>query len=152
MVVEGSRPIDWLILVVDLCVLLAVLWLEVPEWRHKRRCKRIARQLQPLSDKGIQLQTGTPNPRTSQGMQAFRRWESEVNAWSDETHDFLAQNSSTAASAFLLIVNAQVADRIVRSPDGNMFSLSGGWADTYQIFQLKLSNLQMIVQNPEAYF
>ncbi len=148
----SPQPIEWWLLGADLAIVGLIIWLDVPEYLHKKKCGQIVGQLKPLSVKGTQLQMDTPNPRTPQGAKAFQRWQSEVNAWSDQTHDILARNSSKAASAFMLVVNAQVADRMVRSPDGNIFSLGGGWGDTYQLFQLKLSNLQTIMQNPEAYF
>jgi len=148
----SPQPIEWWLLGADLAIVGLIIWLDVPKYLHKKKCGKIVGQLQPLSVKGIQLQMSTPNPRTAQGAKAFQRWQSEVNAWSDQTQELLTRNSPKAASAFMLVINAQVADQTVRSTDGNVFSLRGGSGDTYQIFQLKLSNLQTIMQNPEAYF
>ena len=57
---EGTRAIDWLLLIVDFLVLLAILWFELPEWLHKRKAAKMARKLIPFLEKGEELRSSAP--------------------------------------------------------------------------------------------
>jgi hypothetical protein len=55
-----ARPIDVLILIVDFLVLLAILWLEGPEWWHKRVVRRRKAKVFEFWSRGQKLQTSAP--------------------------------------------------------------------------------------------
>lgn len=148
---SDARPIDWLLLIVDFLVLVAILVLELPDWLHKRRAETNARALAPFLDRGRVLQSSVPFQTHSPGAE-MQQWAEKVELWSSETQGFLAGLSPRASTTFTHIVNAGEADRDVRRPDGSMFHVSGHYGDVYQVLQVKLSNLQRILENPTAYF
>jgi hypothetical protein len=78
------------------------------------------------------------------------QWGKDVEAWDAETEVLLASHSRKASTAFTHVINAQVADRTVRRGNST-FQVVGQFGDVYQILQVKLDNLQKIMENPEAY-
>jgi hypothetical protein len=153
MITEGSRPIDWISLAVEILVLGAILWFELPEWRHKGRVRTIVSSLESFLHKGEELQMTVPDPNTSQGAEQWMiHWIKGVNAWSSETHEFLLKHSARAAWNFMFIVNIGVADREVKRANGVTFHVFGRFGDDYQQFQLKLDNLRRLMEKPESYF
>lgn len=146
-----TRGIDWLILIVDFFILVAILGLELPEWLHKRRAIRNAETLAPFMDRGRQLQASVPNQLPNPGPELLK-WMEDVKRWSVETEAFLAPRSGRAVVAFTHVISASSADRKVHKPDGSSFRLTGRYGDQYQVLQVKLDNLQKIMENPESYF
>lgn len=146
-----TRGIDWLILIVDFFILVAIVWLELPDWLHKRRAERSAGTLAPFMDRGRQLQTTVPNQLPNPGPELLK-WVEDVKQWSAETEAFLAPRSTRAANAFTHVISASSADRKVHRPDGASFRLTGRFGDLYQVLQIKLDNLQKIMESPESYF
>jgi hypothetical protein len=80
----------------------------------------------------------------------LQKWGKDVEVWGAETEVLLASHSRKASTAFTHVINAQVADRIVRRGNSS-FHATGSYGDMYQILQVKLDNLQKIMENPEAY-
>jgi hypothetical protein len=147
---KDARPIDDLILAVDFLVLAVIVWVEVGEKWHKRTLRCRVSELVHLLEKGQKLQSSTPSRLASSD--GAPSWIEEVGRWSAETQDFLASRSSRASFAFMHVVNAAMADREVHRSDGTAFYLGGAVADIYQVLQVKLDNLQRIMEKPEAYF
>ncbi len=148
---EGTRAIDWLILIVDFLILVSIVWLELPDWLHHRRAVAMSRALTPFMDRGRQLQVSVPS-QNSHPSPELLKWAEEVKTWTEETEIFLARSSRKAAIAFTHVINAYNADRTVRRPDGTRFRLAGHYGDIYQVLQVKLDNLEKIIEKPEAYF
>lgn len=146
-----TRGIDWLILIVDFFILVAILWLELPDWLHKRRAERKAKALAPFMERGRQLQSSVPNQLPNPGPELLK-WVEDVKQWSSETEAFLAPRSTKAATAFTHVISASSADRKVRKPDGSSFRITGRFGDLFQVLQVQLDNLQKIMENPELYF
>ncbi len=146
-----TRGIDWLILIVDFLILVAIVWLELPDWLHKRRAERRAKTLTPLMDRGRHLQASVPNQLPNPGPELLK-WVEDVKQWSADTEAFLVPLSAKAAIAFTHVMSASSADRKVHKPDGTSFRLTGRFGDLYQVLQVKLDNLQKILESPELYF
>ena len=146
-----TRGIDWLILIVDFFILVAILWLELPDWLHKRRAERTARALAPLMASGRQLQSSVPNQMSNPGPELMK-WVEDVKQWSAQTEAFLAPRSARAAVAFTHVISDSSADRKVHKSDGSSFRLTGRFGDLFQVLQVQLDNLQKIMENPEGYF
>ena len=146
-----TRGIDWLILIVDFFILVAILWLELPDWLHKRRAERNAQELAPFMDQGRHLRSSVPNQMPNPGPELMK-WVEDVKQWSSETETFLAPRSTKAAIAFTHVISASSADRKVHKPDGSSFRITGRFGDLFQILQVQLDNLQKIMENPELYF
>lgn len=146
-----TRGIDWLILIVDFFILVAILWLELPDWLHKRRAEHSAEELAPFMERGRRLQSSVPNPPPNPSPELLQ-WVEEVKRWNADTEAFLVPRSAKAVIAFTHVISASSADRKVHRPDGTSFRLTGRFGDLYQVLQVKLDNLQKITENPESYF
>ena len=145
---EGTRAIDWLLLIVDFLVLLAILWFELPEWLHKRRAGKKARLLAPFLERGEELRSSAHERSTHD----FMKWMDNARDWGIETQVFLEKESPRAASAFKHIVHLRETDRAVVTDFGQLVPLTGLHGDAYQLLQARLDNLQKIIDSPEVYF
>ena len=148
MVVDGARPVDWISLTVEILVLAAILWFELPEWRHKRRAAKQAKLVAPFVARGEALRSTAHHSSTHDSM----KWMGDARKWGVETQDFLAKQSPRAASAFRHTAHLRETDRAVITEFGDMQPVSGLFGDAYQLLQARLDNLQKITENPEAYF
>jgi len=146
-----ARPIDWLLLIVDFLVLVAILWFELPEWWHKHKGKKMVSELAPLLEKGKELKTSVPylpNPQ----WEVTSKWFEDVRAWDSDTQSLLAKHSSQALSAFTHIAHVRETDRAIVTPHGDMYPVVGHCGDVFQVLQAKLDNLQRIVEKADIYF
>ena len=154
---EGTRAIDWLMLVIEALVLILISWEGiVSEKRHRKEQRRQTTvrervlELSRLMDKGQRIKSGVPDPAIT-NPQLVTPWKDSVEAWSEETNTFLAGHSSRASSSFMLVTDAVNMDSVVYS-SGRQFALTGDFREFYQQFVVRLANLRRIVEQADAYF
>jgi len=167
MISDGAKPIDWLILIVDVLVLMAILGFEgVGEFRYRKERKRrsnverIVGSLCGFMDKGQKIQREVPKPKPSFDptydaiTRKIEEWENTVSIWSGEVHGFLQECSAREATSFILIAgtNQPANPQIVCMESGRSFPIEGSQRESYQKLAAQLSNLRSIIEKPEAYF
>lgn len=145
----GTKPLDWIGLSVEVLVLAAILYFEIPDVLERRRHARIRRALYSLLERGLAVQAATPDTSVKVEDSVWE-WTHQVEAWTQETRRTIETFSSRAAAAFMLITNLAVADRVVRRPDGSVFHISGHFGNIYQQLQVRIMNLRAIIENPAA--
>jgi hypothetical protein len=135
----GSRPIDIVMLVVELLV-LAIIAIEYGGhvW-EKRRIKVRLAAIRSSYSQGQRLQLNAP--RGLGVSQASQEWTASVRQWIDDTRSLLQLYSDQAAASFVHdpIDSPQVHHTI---PD----------PVTYALLATRLSNLRGIMEKPEVYF
>lgn len=149
------QPIDWWLLAADVAIVALIIWLDVPERIHKRRCAKIVPFLFEFMDKGQKMQNDVPEPSPgspNQDWPRFQAWVTSVNNWSSETNGFLASKSARASASFLLVVDSSSRDNLIYRPDGRSFYVSGGVRLCYQRLVSQLDNLREIMEKPDVYF
>lgn len=93
-----ARPVDWLIIVIDLCVLLWIATADIvklPRW-WKRRCT--VKGIAAFLVQGEALQRDRPIERSS-GEEA-NAWVEAVKSWVVAVHSFLAKDAVRALAVF----------------------------------------------------
>ena len=97
---DGTRPIDWVMLVVELLVLLLIAY-EVGSsiWFKWKTQGRLAATFEWMS-KGQMLQQNAP-PAGSSDEADSTAWVAAVQQWMEQTHHFLAKYSPQAAASFI---------------------------------------------------
>lgn len=148
---EGTRAIDWIVLGVDVLVLFVIVLFEGPEWWHKLRAAKKVKILIPLLERGRQIKSSIPYQLQENSPQ-LSEWAETAKSWWMSTEAVLAELSPRAATAFTHLLNFDSADRVAMDRSGRPYHLSGYAGDMYQSLQLKLGNLQRIIENPETYF
>jgi len=148
---EGTRPIDWLILGTDGLVLSVIILFEGPEWWHKRRATKKAKLLLPLIESGRRVQSSVPYQDRESTDELFE-WAESAKSWWANAEITIAALSPQAATAFTYLRNVESADRFAIDKSGRPYRLSGYAGDIYQSLQLRLGNLQRIIEDPETYF
>lgn len=149
----GTRPFDWLMFGIDCSVLVVstlVLIFSCPTWRRQYKAKKMVLAVGANLERGRKLQSSMPYWDSHQVGKDLLQWEKDVEVWGTETEVLLASHSRKASIAFTHVINAQVADRTVRG-GSSTFQARGRFGDLYQILQVKLDNLQRLMENPEAY-
>ena len=149
---EGTRAIDYVILGVDVLVLIAIVLFEGPKWWHERKANKAARKLAPFMERGCQLQATLTSSMVDQPSEETMQWVRNIEQWSTETEQFLANLSFKASTAFTLVTHVSETDRMARDRYGMPFRAHGPFGDTYQVLLAKPDNLQKILENPEAFF
>jgi len=150
-IVDGSKPVDWLLFLVDMLVLAAILWLELPDQLHKRRVAKKVKILIPLLESGRHIQSSVPY-QDMENSPELSEWAETAQSWWTSTEVAVAGLSPQAATVFKHFVNFDSADRVALDGSGRPYHLHGYAGDMYQALQLKLGNLQRIIENPEVYF
>jgi hypothetical protein len=149
------QPIEWWLLAADVAIVALIVWLDVPEKLHKRRCAKIVKVLSDFMFVGHTLAGSVPNPQLQQvgSAEQIEMWRQSVEAWRTETAQYLSAHSSKAASAFLLITLSETnVTNIVHPLEGWSFHLSGYERETYQALLGYMDNLRGIIEKPEVYF
>lgn len=154
---EGTRPIDVWMFIIELLVLGLIGYEVVVGWlRHRegerRRIFLGARvsDLSKLMDKGQRIQSSVLDPSLS-NMQILQPWIDSAEAWNTETNDYLGHYSPRASSAFMLVADAGNMDNVVFG-SGRYFSLHGTIREVYQRLAVRLSNLRRIIEQADIYF
>jgi hypothetical protein len=152
-----TKPIDWVMLIVEVAVLLLILYeVVMGELRnrneHKRRSRliQIVTELSNLLDKGLRMQGCVPDPQIM-NQQTCEPWLVSVREWTEQTNKALAKHSPRAAAAFMLVTDAEAMDSSVHA-GGRIFFVTGHVREVYQRFVVQMANLRRIVEQPEAYF
>ena len=157
---EGVRPFDWLMLVIEILVLLAILYFEgVGEWRYRKMRKRVA-ALVPFMDRGQELQHSVPepshptHPSYSAAAKQIEEWMNSIDVWGKETRQFLEQYSPRAARVFENIAETGILanPQTVHTESGRSFPIEGPQRESYLRLVAQLNNLRSIMEKPEAYF
>jgi hypothetical protein len=153
-----TRPIDWVMLVVEFLVLSLIAYEVVTNIVRDRRISRrqsaVNERLLALTEfmkKGQELQGSIPMPQKGD-LTAILAWTISVQKWSEEVQTYLTQYSARAAAAFALIVSSHEVDSIVRDSKGFTFPIGGGIREAYQRLVSQLNNLRGIMEKPEVYF
>ena len=117
---EGTRPIDVWMLIIELLVLGLIAYEVVSGWlRHRegerRRIFLGARvsDLSRLMDKGQRIQSSVLDPSIT-NFQILQPWLDSAEAWTTETNDYLGLYSPRGSAAFILHEQAV--------PDGQLLS------------------------------
>lgn len=155
MFVDGARPIDWLILGTDFLVLIAILYLELPERLHRKKCSKTVIRLSELLNEGRGLINEVPSRGShNEHMLQMQGWRKRADSWAVSTKTFLEGRSKRAADAFVLIVSvAEVGSQtMVHKSGGETVVLTGNHSHLYQAHLERLRNLQGIIEKSEAYF
>lgn len=149
----NPQPIEIWLLLADVAIVGLIVWLDIPEWSHKRRVAKVARVLSDFMFKGQSLAQGVPNPRELTDFAAFAGWLSSVESWRTDVAQFLSEKSSRSASAFLLITVSEAnVSNVVHPLEGWSFRLTGDHREAYQALLAYLTNLRSIIEKPEVYF
>jgi hypothetical protein len=141
MVTDGARPIDWIIVAVDFLVLVAILWLEFPEWLHKRKVQRRKRKLFECWATGQTLQTSVP---VRYGPENMASWLLSFRNWNNETHILLRNYSPEAAIAFF---HETTRD----APPDSYHDVADQARESYRRLLIRLNNLKTIMENADGY-
>ena len=140
MMTDGARPIDWIVLLVDVCVLVAILWFEFPEWWHKRAIARHKAKVLEFWTNGQKLQASAP---THQHPDNQPSWLGAVKSWNSETREFLQSCSPWAEASFLHETSTQL-------PPG-AHAVTNQSREAYRVLLIRLDNLKTIMENPHEY-
>jgi hypothetical protein len=140
---EGSRPIDRVMLVIELLVLVLIAWevgvgiLERCEAKKRRKIVEQRRnEMRDAMVEGQRLLQTVPKL-----MEPIAKWASDVDAWERETQELLRSYSAQAETAFL-IDTSFVPSTIGAIPDPRR----------YGKLMMRLQNLRAIIEKPEVYF
>jgi len=147
----GSRPIDVVMLVVELLVLLLIAYEVGSGVWHKLKMRHRRSALLPYLEKGQKLLLGIPD-QALEPHETVERWMQEVESWTSETRNFLDEHSPNASFAFMSTVRSGTVERAARRSDGTTFRVTGSLGDAYQHLQTKLDNLRRIIEEPDVYF
>jgi hypothetical protein len=137
---EGSRAIDWWMLVIELLVLIVIAGealLALRNWCNKKN--KVAKIFE-LMAKGQQLQASAP---TQQEAQLVGEWVGLVGTWQTKTNDFLRTCSPQASAAFF--ANFDV-------PTVHFAHIATGAHDYYITILVRLKNLRNVMEKPDTYY
>jgi hypothetical protein len=154
---EGTRPVDVWMLIIELLVLGLIAYEVVSGWlRHRegerRRIFLGARvsDLSRLMDKGQRVWSSVLDPNIT-NFQVLQPWLDSAEAWNTETNDYLARYSPRASSAFMVVADAGTMDNVVFG-SGRYFNLHGPVREVYQRLTVRLSNPRRIIEQADIYF
>jgi hypothetical protein len=134
-----ARPIDWLIVVIDLLVLL---WIaaDIVKIPHRWKRRSAIGHIAALLADGESLLTDRPTPQASNDQATA--WVESVKSWIVDVHSLLAKDAMRALAVF---GHWPVGPR----SETAVHSLAESW-----FFELdaRLSALRSIMEKPEVYF
>ena|SRR5208283_2726634 len=143
MLTDGSRPIDWAILIVDFLVLAVILWLDAPERFHKKKVRKRLVLVQRIMLDGHALRNSVSTASASN--QTASQWIQSVQAWIDTSHQSLADVSMQAALAFM---HRNVVPDVSWGGVTNRQDVSR----QFQELLVRLDNLRNIMEKADVYF
>ena len=156
--IEQTRLIDWIMLVIEAAVLLLIAY-EVGvnycryrvETKQKERRNKILAVLSDFMFRGQTIQHNVPTPNDMGTV--ITDWIALVAEWRIEVSQYLAETSSRAESAFSLISDShQSGDHVFHHTADASFYVTGLVAQSYRPLIAYLSNLRSIMEKPEIYF
>ncbi len=146
------RPFDWLMLVIEVLVLLAILWFEGRELWHRRKLRKRVASIVPFMEKGKQIQENVPESQSELDGKPAVAWMQSVTSWVAETDEFLLSHSRRASFAFMLIGDTNSFGGLVYLPNGYSFPVCGDVRLHYERLYYQLNNLRSIMEKPDVYF
>jgi len=137
---EGTRPIDLWMLVIELLVLLLIAGEGITGIIHWRRKNSATKHLLKMLCDGQQLHDSAPHRTASQD--AVEAWNEEVDKWFVLVQDYLVKKSEAAVVVFCRCALSQ------------RYSLRISERSTSRFYELdsRLKNLQSIMEKPDVYF
>jgi hypothetical protein len=139
---QGTRPIDILMLVVEVLVVLLIfgeMAVHANRYlRHRRRSRKLLIQLL----EGQKLQAEPPG--TSADSPLVVPWRTATKEWADETNALLLKYSQAASAAFLHDVGGADASF-------GFGHVNSSAQPDYIRLQGRLNNLRSILENPDVY-
>src|SRR5438128_1380103 len=97
---SGTRPVDYVMLVIEFLVLFIILWEAVAHAVHRSRIRRRTKVLGPLLTAGQELQRKGPSAIRQGGDSGIKAWMAEVGRWVTDTEGLLSDYSSDAYASF----------------------------------------------------
>jgi hypothetical protein len=140
MATDGARPIDWVVVLVDFLVLVAILWFELPEWRHKRVVTRHKAKVIQFWSRGQQLQATAPSNQHPDNLPS---WLVSVRNWNSEAQEFLQRCSPWALASFVHETSGALP------PSAHVVVNQA--RESYRVLLVRLDNLKTIMDNPHEY-
>jgi len=153
----GTRPIDAVMIVIELLVLIVIAWEALSTYTHRKKMLRMVSMVSPYAERGLELQHSAPSRFVAEHDQhayltLAAQWKKRFHAWDKETKEFLSSVSQKAASLYLQFLSSEDTPHFAVDADGNTVRLFHDISGTYQVLQSRLSNLRRIMENPSAYF
>ncbi len=155
--IEQTRWIDWLMLVIEAAVLLLIAYEVGVNWyRHSAEVKQqklrntIVAKLSDFMFKGQSIRDSVPAPH--QTGDNITQWIGRTDEWRSEVSQYLSKVSSRAGAAFSLVIASQSDGRILHNSGEGTFYVAGLLANAYVPLVSYLNNLRGIIEKPEAYF
>jgi hypothetical protein len=140
---EGTRPIDLWMLIIELLVLLLIAYeVVIGVWSKVRTSRRVTTIFQYMA-RGQDLQAHAPPAGTDVSIPAA--WVASVQEWIQQTHDFLAQYSPQAAASFI----HDSGGASVQYSGVSSYSQARDW---YRTLVSRINNLRRIMEKPDVYF
>ena len=135
-----ARPIDWLIVLIDLCVLLWIAAADIVKiprwWKRRESIKEIARFLA----EGEKLKGSWPAAGTSDA--EANAWIESVKSWIVNVHSFLTKDALRAMAVFAHTTPGPQTETSVHPS-------AASWLSD---LDARLSALRSILEKPENYF
>jgi hypothetical protein len=140
--VEGTRPVDWVMLAIEFLVLVLIC-IEYGErkWKDHRRHKHLM-ELQGLLTEGQNIQTGVPGGQSK--VEVCQAWDTSVRDWMNKTHMYLRDECSPQAVARFSVNTGGPAG--VRYPFAAL-CVHG----TYITLLERMDSLRVIIETPDSY-
>ena len=140
--IEGTRPIDWLMLVIELLVLLLIaaetivqLW----NWVNK---KRIVKKLQALFARGDELEHKAPAANIPES--DCDKWIEGIVRWIGDTENYLKESCSAPAAISFTLDTTDFS--------GVHYRYVASYAHSaYLTLKMRLANLNSIIRSLDSY-
>ena len=140
---EGTRPIDQWMLIIELLVLVLIAYeVGAGVWRAIQTHRRVKAIFQRMS-LGQDLQSKAPSGGTDEP--TATAWVNSVKTWMQETYNLLARYSPQAAASF-------VHDQGGASVQYSGITGNAQARDWYRTLISRINNLRGIMEKPEIYF
>jgi len=135
-----ARPIDWLIVAVDLLVLLWITAADIVKIPHWRRSRRARKRIVAFVAEGESIEEARPTAVASDD--EANAWIERVKSWTVGVHSYLAKHALQAVTVFGHAEPQPQAGSAVHP-------LAAKWLSD---LDARLSALRSIMEKPNLYF
>jgi hypothetical protein len=141
-ITRGAKPVDYVVIVIELLVLLVILLEGVAHFIHWYRIKRRKRRLRPVLAEGQSFQQAGPSIMQGQDNALMQKWMADVTKWIVATEALLDRYSPEASASFSHDEQGLGLRHrpILFSPEGH-----------YSHLTQRLNNLRNIIENADEY-
>jgi hypothetical protein len=139
---QGTRPIDYVMLVVEVLVLLIIAVEAIAHAIRGFRVKRRTKRLLVLVESGQALQRRGPALIRGQEKETYDKWIAEVVRWMADTSILLEKYSSQAVAAF---------DHDEEGLSFTFRPIAEDGRATYEHLKERLNNLRDIIEKADVY-